>query len=457
MFVLKRVAMKSRKALLAAVPLLALGVFAMWMLAGWAFGAENNAACYNASAAQESCQVRDVSGFSIISPQSPAPASDHEVETPTVEEVLKDGLDQLELSPTHIVVRGTGQSDSIRCEWHGVARTTDHREDTIRYWLGLDDNDDLPSPSDAKTRFMTYVDGMSPRYQETWAANLDALAKGGMTNDILFLACYIDYTTQEYILGSGSGPITVGYDQMAESTSFELYSRAHAAGQFRNEALMTEGEYQDHLNQIAFDAETLVDDIIGGHETVVFLAPMGSHGNVSVEAWQAVAQWDLQATDEDTVNAVRYGTSEQDPEHVQTLANLTMRVTAAASTDSFADDRIANVSGLEQEYRDIGAYGDITPDDGETTTFTPAQLPPMLMCASGSAVPTPGTARGLVHDCGSLLTAKSTLAGNGTLNWGTATASTSWDGVTISGTPSRVTGLALASKSLTGTIPPDLS
>ena len=189
--------------------------------------------------------------------------------------MLENGLDQLELSPTHIVVRGTGQSDSIRCEWHGVARTTDHREDTIRYWLGLDDNDDLPSPSDAKTKFMTYVHGMSPRYQETWAANLDALAKGGMTKDILFLACYIDYTTQEYILGSGSGPITVGYDQMAESTSFELYSRAHAAGQFRNEALMTEGEYQDHLKQIGFDAEALADDIIGGHETVVFPRPHG--------------------------------------------------------------------------------------------------------------------------------------------------------------------------------------
>ena len=428
----------------------------MWMLAGWAFGAGNNAACYNASAAQESCQIRDVSGFSIISPQSPAPASDHEVETPTVEEVLKHGLDQLELSPTHIVVRGTGQSDSIRCEWHGVARTTDHREDTIRYWLGLDDNDDLPSPSDAKTRFMTYVDGMSPKYQETWAANLDALAKGGMTNDILFLACYIDYTTQEYILGSGSGPITVGYDQIAESTSFELYSRAHAAGEFRNESLMSEGEYQAHLNQIAVDAETLVDDIIGGHETVVFLAPMGSHGNITVEAWQAVAQWDLQEDDDEVVHAVRFGTSADDPEHTQTLTNLTTRVTTAAASDSFADERIASPTGLTQEYRDIGAYGDITPDDGSTDTFTPGQPPPMPTCASGTAVASPGTDRGLVHDCGSLLAAKSTLAGTATLNWGKTTASTSWDGVTISGTPSRVTGLALASKSLNGTIPPDL-
>ena len=37
--------------------------------------------------------------------------------------------------------------------------------------------------------------------------------------------------------------------------------------------------------------------------------------------------------------------------------------------------RIANVSGLGQYYREIGAYGDITPDDGSTETFTPSQPP----------------------------------------------------------------------------------
>ena len=46
-------------------------------------------------------------------------------------------------------------------------------------------------------------------------------------------------------------------------------------------------------------------------------------------------------------------------------------MTTAAAGDEFADDRIANVSGLTQYYRTIGAYWDITPDDGETTIFTP--------------------------------------------------------------------------------------
>ena len=46
-------------------------------------------------------------------------------------------------------------------------------------------------------------------------------------------------------------------------------------------------------------------------------------------------------------------------------------------TPTPAPTRIANVSGLTQYYRDMGAYGDITPDDGSTTTFTPAPPPPM--------------------------------------------------------------------------------
>ena len=157
------------------------------------------------------------------------------------------------------------------------------------------------------------------------------------------------------------------------------------------------------------------------------------------------------------MNAVRYGAYAGDPEHTQTLANLKTRITTAAAGDSFATSRIANVSGLQAYYRSIGAYDDITPDDGETTTFTPAQPPPVRVCANGTAVPNPGDNRPLVQDCEVLLTVKDTLAGTGTLNWVVTTAVTSWDGVTVSGTPSRVTALVLTSKSLTGTIPPELA
>ena len=171
----------------------------------------------------------------------------------------------------------------------------------------------------------------------------------------------------------------------------------------------------------------------------MFLAPMGAHNAIAIEAWQVVDQWDVQTVD-GTVNAVRYGTYPGDPEHTQTLANLKTRITTAAASDAFATSRIANVSGLEAYYRQIGAYGDITPDDGETTTFTPAQPPPSLPCGNGTVVPNPGDNLGLVFDCRILLMLKGTLAGTATLNWNGTTAFTSWEGVTTGGTPSRVTG-----------------
>ena len=62
----------------------------------------------------------------------------------------------------------------------------------------------------------------------------------------------------------------------------------------------------------------------------------------------------------------------------------------------------------------------------------------------------------MVHDCEALLAAKDTLRGTGSLNWATTLALSSWDGVTTSGTPERVTELDLASESLSGTIPASL-
>ena len=104
----------------------------------------------------------------------------------------------------------------------------------------------------------------------------------------------------------------------------------------------------------------------------------------------------------------------------------------------------------------MGAYGDITPGDGQTTTFTPAQPPAAPTCTNGTAVATPNDNRGLVRDCETLLAAKDALRGTATLDWATGTAIGSWEGITTGGTPSRVTELDLASESLTGSIPTEV-
>ena len=79
-----------------------------------------------------------------------------------------------------------------------------------------------------------------------------------------------------------------------------------------------------------------------------------------------------------------------------------------------------------------------------------------VTCSGGIAVPDPDGNPGLVSDCETLLSMKDALAGTGTLNWSGATVITGWDGVTVGGTPKRVTELNLRNRGLTGVIPPGL-
>ncbi len=67
----------------------------------------------------------------------------------------------------------------------------------------------------------------------------------------------------------------------------------------------------------------------------------------------------------------------------------------------------------------------------------------------------PGKAE-LLADCNTLLPLKATLAGSATLNWSENEAIGSWNGITVGGSPERVTGLGLSSKGLTGSIPSGL-
>ena len=308
----------------------------------------------------------------------------------------------------HIALWGTASHESVRCDWRGIARTAGQRDDAVRYWIGLDEDEEVPDASYLEVLFTVTLEVWAPRFLETAKSNFLVIARGGLSEEYLYLTCFADYSVAEYMLGDGPDTLTVAYDRMDEAHSYELYTREHAAGEFGAVPLMSEQEYRDHLDALVWAAGSRLSSIVGGRESILFLAPMGAHNAIAFEAWQGVAQWDLQTGDDGTVNAVRYGASEYDPEHTQTLADLQRRITAATSATSTATttaatttpatttpSRIARVAGLRQYYVDIGAYGDITPGDNATTTFTPAQPPAVYAPAVASLGATPADGEGV--------------------------------------------------------------
>ena len=78
-------------------------------------------------------------------------------------------------------------------------------------------------------------------------------------------------------------------------------------------------------------------------------------------------------------------------------------------------------------------------------------------CETGAAITDAVSNPGLVSDCETLLGARHALAGTAKLNWSLLTPIAEWDGLTLDGTPQRVTELNLYGSQLTGAIPSELS
>ena len=220
------------------------------------------------------------------------------------------GLHGVGASPVHLAVRGTAGAATVRCAWRGIARTAAQRADAIRFWLRLDVNEAIPDPSYLAVLFTAFLDTLAPDFRETLKSNFLAIARGGLSEEYLFLTCFADYTVSSYLLGAGPTTVTVAYDNWGEAASYELYRREHEAGTFGTDALQTRGDYEASLQEIVVAAEEALAAELGGQERIVFLAPMGAHHAIAFEAWQAVAHWDVETVD-GTVNAVRVGAPER--------------------------------------------------------------------------------------------------------------------------------------------------
>ena len=100
----------------------------------------------------------------------------------------------------------------------------------------------------------------------------------------------------------------------------------------------------------------------------------------------------------------------------------------------------------------VGASDSVSGTNSVTVTITVAAVD----CSGGTAVLDADDEPALVGDCEALLALKDALAGTATLDWSLDTPIASWDGVTVGGTPRRVTELDLESRNLTGVVPAGL-
>ena len=91
-----------------------------------------------------------------------------------------------------------------------------------------------------------------------------------------------------------------------------------------------------------------------------------------------------------------------------------------------------------------------TPPPAATPAPTPTPRPLPDIC--GDAV-SDRLNTGLVGDCNALLAARDTLRGTAALNWAPDTPIATWDGLTLGGSPRRVTKVKLHRKGLSGQIP----
>ena len=229
------------------------------------------------------------------------------------------------------------------------------------------------------------------------------------------------------------------------------------------ERALTEGDGFHYRINGGYEAAVGRSGGIEGREMILFIGPTA---DTSVESWLLFSAWDVQRGEGGTIVAVYPFRHYYSPEEVTQfqseleieLPAFRTAILAAQQARVVANDGrtqpdpsfpmlITDANNLRQYYVHAGAYSD---PDGP-----PAQPPPAQVCTNGIAVD-PITNRGLVHDCEALLAAKDTLRGTATLNWSKDLAIGSWDGITMSGTPSRVTEVDLSSESLSGTIAAEL-
>ncbi len=296
-----------------------------------------------------------------------------------------------------------------------------------------------------------------PSYQEP----------GYFQHSILF-QCFADVRVNGYILGEG-------FDRLTVQVSFRHYWDGYYASIAASENMteQEEVEFIRAMDALVLERGSATGDTEGiyGTEVVLFIGPGSNH---ATEVWQVYETWDVQRLEDNTVIVVhphRDSWRAARPDDYQAYrSQLEMELPAFTQAVIAANQaRITEYGGriapediqsraegvnlpmlvtdaneLRQYYIDTGAYDH---PDGP-----PSQPPPPC----GLAVPDPANNPGLMRDCITLLGLKDALRGTATLNWAASSTITTWEGVALNASSTRVAELELDDEDLDGTIPPSL-
>ncbi len=284
------------------------------------------------------------------------------------------------------------------------------------------------------------------------------------------LHCFADVRVNEYLVGTGPSLLTV---EVAHELYLPYGENPDAIEKFEQlwERILIEGGPVTEASGMANDplligipGDIFERPAIPGKEKILFVGPPP---NVSLEVLKVYWTWNVERKTDGTVVAVHpmrgyYQHTDQrnNPVLEMTLPALRTAATAAQTARVAATggrtragarfpNLINDANNLSQFLVEVGSYS-----HPEGPPVLPVAKHP---CDSTTIIKNPGSKRGLVQDCDTLLAAKDTLRGTGSLNWSAGTAITAWEGVTVDPTSNQVTQLDLENEALSGTIPGGLS
>ena len=279
------------------------------------------------------------------------------------------------------------------------------------------------------------------------------------------LHCFQNVRVNEYIVGSGPSVLTL---QISHDLWFPTTRSPVALDAFENlwERILNQGGHTIEKEDVRREPllRGVPIDVLNwpsftGIEGMLFVGPSP---NARLEAWALLWLWQLGQKDDGTVVAAHPEREYFPIEGNESVLELTLPVFKQKAVVEQAARVAANggrtqpgtefpmlvtdANNLRQFFVEIGSYDD--------PANPPGQPIAAYECDNTTAITSPGSNRGLVQDCESLLDSKDALRGTGSLNWSAGTAVTGWDGVTVTG--DRIAKVELDDEDLTGTIPPAL-